>query len=255
MNGLEDKTFIIAGGATGIGAATAVKLGLEGANVVIGDVNIDGARKTAAELPSTGEAAAVEFDLADNDSVQNLIDHAIERFGPVSGLYNVGADLSPQNMGTDTDILTVDLEVWRRTLDVNLLGYVRTTRAVLPHFLESGGGAIVNTSSGAAFAGEDTRAAYGASKAAVNSLTRHVARTWGHQGVRCNAVTPGMVMGESQKQQNDVELQATLMRMVSLGRLGEPSDLANTVAFLLSTESDWVSGQVWNIDGGMTFRD
>jgi len=255
MNGLEGNTYVVAGGATGIGAATARKLVAEGANVVVGDINIARATQTAAELQGPGRAVAVEFDLADDASVQHLVDQAVEQFGQIAGLYNVGADLSPQNLGNDLDILTVDLDVWRRTLDVNLLGYVRTIRAVLPHFLDAGAGAIVNTSSGAAFAGESTRAAYGASKAAVNSLTRHVARTWGHQGVRCNAVTPGMVMGESQKQQNDTELQAMLLQMVSLGRLGEPADLANVVAFLLSTDSAWVSGQVWNVDGGMSFRD
>ncbi|MBU6536714.1 SDR family NAD(P)-dependent oxidoreductase [Streptomyces sp. NPDC057245] len=256
MNGLEGNAFIVAGGATGIGAATARRLAEEGANVVIGDINIARARQTASVLSGVGgEVFAVEFDLASDASVDRLVAHSIERFGTVAGLYNVGADLSAKNLGQDLDILAVDLAVWERTLDVNLLGYVRTIRAILPHFLETGRGAIVNTSSGAAFAGEDARAAYAASKAGVNALTRHVARTWGKQGVRCNAVTPGMVMGETQTAQNDDTLQNTLLAMTSLGRLGEPADLANTVAFLLSAESSWISGQVWNIDGGMTFRD
>lgn len=256
MYTLAERAFIVAGGATGIGAATAAKIAAEGGKVVIGDLNRGRAEETAERLRSTGaDAVAVEFDLADDASVDRLVARSVEEFGTVSGLYNVGADLSPANLGSDFDILTVDLAVWRRTLEVNLLGYVRTIRSLLPHLLENGGGSIVNTSSGAAFGGEDARAAYAASKAGVNALTRHVARKWGHQGVRCNAVTPGLVMGETQKQQNDVQLEQMMTAMASTGRLGEPADLANVITFLLSPESSWVTGQVWNVDGGVAFRD
>ncbi len=146
MRGLKDKAFLIAGGATGIGAATAKRLAGEGAYVAIGDVNIAGATATAEQITeSGGRAIAVEFDLADAKSVQNLVDRTIAEFGGIHGLHNVGADLSDHNLGRDATILDTDMDVWLRTLDVNLLGYVRTIRAVLPHLLAQGGGSIVNT--------------------------------------------------------------------------------------------------------------
>jgi NAD(P)-dependent dehydrogenase (short-subunit alcohol dehydrogenase family) len=146
------------------------------------------------------------------------------------------------------------MDVWQRTLDVNLLGYVRTSRAVLPHLLEQGGGSIVNTSSGTAVGGDASRVAYGVSKAAVNQLTRHIAINWGGDGIRCNGVMPGLVMGETVKNQNDLALQEAFLTAARTTRLGEPADLAAVTAFLLSGEAEWINGQVWFIGGGAHLR-
>ena len=143
MRGISGKTFIVAGGATGIGAGTAKRLAADGANVAVGDVNVAGAEATADAVNAAGgRAIAVGFDLADDDSVRHLVDATVTEFGSVHGLFNVGADLSEENLGRDATVLDTDLEVWRRTLDVNLLGYVRTIRAVLPHLRAQGGGSI-----------------------------------------------------------------------------------------------------------------
>ena len=149
----------------------------------------------------------------------------------------MGADLSPGNLGRDTTLLDTDIDVWHRTLDVNLLGYVRTSRAVIPHFVEQGGGSIVKTSSGAALGTDPSHVAYGASKAAVNHLTRHIAVNWGKQGIRYNGVMPDLVMGETQKQQNDQQLQQAFLMAARTTRLRDPSDLAAITIFLLSDES------------------
>ncbi|HYB80370.1 MAG TPA: SDR family oxidoreductase [Mycobacterium sp.] len=255
MRGLKDKTFLIAGGATGIGAATAKRLAGEGAYVAIGDINIAGATATADQIDkSGGHAIAVEFDLADTQSVQNLVNRTIKEFGQIHGLHNVGADLSDHNLGHDTTILDTDMDVWQRTLDVNLLGYVRTIRAVLPHLLEQGGGSIVNTSSGAALGSDPQHVAYGASKAAVNHLTRHVAVNWGKHNIRSNGVMPGLVMGETQERQNDTQLQQAFLMFGKTTRLGKPDDLAAITTFLLSEEAEWITGQVWYIGGGSHLR-
>ncbi len=255
MRGLQDKTFLIAGGATGIGAATAQRLADEGACVAVGDVNFDGATATAERITqSGGRAIAVEFDLADERSVQLLVDRTIKEFGAIHGLHNVGADLSEHNLGRDSTILETDMDVWSRTLDVNLLGYVRTIRAVLPHLLEGGGGSIVNTSSGAALGSDPQHVAYGASKAAVNHLTRHVAVNWGKHNIRSNGVMPGLVMGETQERQNDLQLQQAFLMFGKTTRLGKPDDLAAVTTFLLSEEAEWVTGQVWYIGGGSHLR-
>ncbi|ROZ52945.1 SDR family oxidoreductase [Rhodococcus sp. WS1] len=257
MRGLAGKTFIVAGGATGIGAGTAERLAEEGANVVIGDINITGAVATAEKIRENGGVAlAVGFDLADDDSVRELIARAVAEFGGLHGLHNVGADLSPNNLGRDKTLVDTDLDVWTRTMDVNVVGYVRTCRAALPHLLDQGGGSIVNTSSGAAVSSSDgKRPAYSASKAGVNSLTRHIARNWGPKGIRCNGVMPGYVMGELQRKHNDVELQQMFLSMVPTTRLGEPRDLGAAVAFLLSDDAEWINGQTWAIDGGANMRE
>lgn len=255
MRGLQGKAFIVAGGATGIGARTAERLASEGASVTVGDINIAGAKATVARITqSGGRAIAVHFDLADEGSIQDLVDLTIAEFGAVHGLHNVGADLSAENLGRDTTLLDTDFDVWHRTLDVNLLGYVRTSRAVLPHLLGQGGGSIVNTSSGGSLGTDPMHVAYNASKAAVNQLTRHIANNWGARGVRCNGVMPGLVMGETQKRQNDVQLQQMFLKAAKVTRLGEPRDLAAITAFLLSDEAEWINGQVWYIGGASHMR-
>ncbi|MGW0704468.1 SDR family NAD(P)-dependent oxidoreductase [Streptomyces sp. NPDC002643] len=148
----------------------------------------------------------------------------------------------------------MDLAVWRRTFEVNLFGYALTGRAVIPHLLAEGGGAIVNTSSGSAWIGEPERPAYGASKAAVNALTRHIASAWGKQGIRRNTVAPGVTMTEQAQQQVGEELKTMVLGMVRSPRLGLPNDPAAAASFLLSDDAAWVNGQAWSIDGGMTIR-
>lgn len=255
MQGLAGKTFIVAGGATGIGAGTARRLAAEGACVAVGDVNLDGASATVDDITRAGgRAVAVEFDLADDASVQHLVEETVAEFGAVHGLHNVGADLSEQNLGRDKTLLDTDFDVWQRTLDVNLLGYVRTSRAVLPHLLERGGGSIVNTSSGGSLGTDPMHVAYNAAKAAVNQLTRHIANNWGAAGIRCNAVMPGLVMGETQERQNDVLMQQMFLKAAKVTRLGTPGDLAAVTAFLLSDEAEWINGQTWYIGGASHMR-
>jgi NAD(P)-dependent dehydrogenase (short-subunit alcohol dehydrogenase family) len=255
MRGLKDKVFIVAGAATGIGAGTAQRLAEEGALVAVGDINIAGATATAEAIAASGgRAIAVEFDLADEQSVHQLVDRTVAEFGAVHGLHNVGADLSDDNLGRDTTLLDTDMAVWQRTLDVNLLGYVRTSRAVLPQLLEQGGGSILNTSSGGSLGTDPMHAAYNAAKAAVNQLTRHVAVNWGGRGIRCNGVMPGLVMGETQERHDNRELQQMFINAARTTRLGKPADLAAISAFLLSDDAEWINGQVWYIGGGAHLR-
>lgn len=255
MHALNGKTFIVAGGATGIGAGVATRLASEGARVAVGDINIRGAELTVEQITNAGGASiAVEFDLADDDSIRHLFDVTMSEFGTIHGLANVGADLSENNIGRDTTVLETSFDVWRRTLDVNLLGFVRTIRTVLPHLLRNGGGSIVNTSSGGSLGTDPMHVAYNCSKAAVNQLTRHVANNYGTQGIRSNAVMPGLVMGETQERQNDTQLQEMFIAAAKTTRLGRPADLAAITAFLLSDEAEWINGQTWYIGGAAHMR-
>lgn len=250
MSGLDGKVVVVAGGATGIGARTAVRLAEQGAKVVVGDVNGPGAKETAAGIVSAGGAAtAVTFDIVDEASVEALFRTAVDTYGGIDHLFNVAADLSDDTIGRDSNIVDIDLAVWDRTITVNLRGFLLTMRAAIPLMLERGGGAIVNTSSDAAYMGEPQRPSYAAAKAAVLALTRHVANRWGREGIRCNAVAPGLVVSHQSKLVGN-EFWEQLRLSNPMGRLGTPDDIATAVVFLMSDEASWVNGQTHRIDGG-----
>jgi NAD(P)-dependent dehydrogenase (short-subunit alcohol dehydrogenase family) len=254
LQGLTDKVAIVVGGATGIGAATAARLGGEGCRVVIGDIAADAARQTAERIAAAGGTAThVAFDLADPGSVANLIDAAATTYDGVDLLFNVGADMSA--IRADTDVVDIDFDVWDRVMTVNLRGYVAAMKYAIPRMLGRGGGAIVNMSSAAAFQGEPARPAYATAKAGIGALTRHVASRWGKEGIRCNAVAPGFTATEAIRSVPQwPDLQAGALKRIRGTRVGDPDDIAALVAFLLSEEGEWINGQVVNIDGGTVLR-
>jgi len=153
----------------------------------------------------------------------------------------------------DTDALSVPLEVYDRTMAVNQRGYLLCTRHALPHLIQARG-AIVYTSSAAAFAGEPERVAYAMSKAAVNALMRHVATRWGKQGVRANAITPGFVCTEQIKNAVTPEFEKMMLAHSRSPRLGESRDVAAMVAMLFSEDGEWINGQTLSVDGGAILR-
>ena len=254
LRGLTDKVAVVVGGASGIGAATAARLGGEGCRVVVGDIAKDAARLTAERIAAAGGTAIhVAFDLADPDSVADLIHTAATTYDGVDLLFNVGADMSA--IRADTDVVDIDFDVWDRVMAVNLRGYVAAMKYAVPRMLGRGGGAIVNMSSAAAFQGEPARPAYATAKAGIGALTRHVASRWGKEGVRCNAVAPGFTATEVIRSVPQwPELQAAALKRIRGTRVGDPDDIASLVAFLLSEEGAWINGQVVNIDGGTVLR-
>jgi NAD(P)-dependent dehydrogenase (short-subunit alcohol dehydrogenase family) len=254
LRGLDDKVAVVVGGATGIGAATAARLGDEGCRVVVGDIAADAARQTAARIVAAGGTAVhVAFDLSDPASVAGLIDTAATTYDGVDLLFNVGADMS--TIRSDTDVVEIDFGVWDRVMAVNLRGYVAALKYTIPAMLRRGGGAIVNMSSAAAFQGEPARPAYASAKAGIGALTRHVASRWGKEGIRCNAVAPGFTATEAIRSVPQwPKLQAAALKRIRGARVGDPGDVAGLVAFLLSEEGEWINGQVVNIDGGTVLR-
>jgi NAD(P)-dependent dehydrogenase (short-subunit alcohol dehydrogenase family) len=255
LRGLTEKIVIVAGGASGIGAATARRLAEEGAHVMVGDLDGEGAAKLAAEIEEKGgRAAAHRFDIADEEACASLVAATVETFGGVDGLFNVAADLSADTLGRDTDLVDVPLEVWRRSLEVNLTGYFLTARHAVPAMLMRGGGAIVNTISGLVLYGDRNRVAYGASKSGVVALSKHIATRWGKEGIRCNVVAPGLVMTENSMMNNPEGYRAKVFEMLRSPRFGRPEDIAAAVTFLLSADGEWINGQVLPVNGGTGLR-
>ncbi len=254
LRGLPGKVAVVAGGASGLGAATAARLAQEGCRVVVGDVAVDASVEIAERISDAGGTAVpVVFDLADPSSVSDLIGAAVESFGALDLLFNVGADMS--TLRADTDVVDIDLDVWDRVMTVSLRGYLASMKHAIPAMLRQGGGAIVNMSSAAAFQGEPARPAYATAKAGIGALTRHVASRWGKEGIRCNAVAPGFTATETIRNAPQwPELEVAALRRIRGTRVGRPEDVAALVAFLLSDEGEWINGQVVNIDGGTVLR-
>lgn len=253
MRGLLGKVAVIAGGGTGIGAATAIRLAEEGVSVAIGDINIDAAQAVAARIVAAGgRAIAVRFDVTDDASVKALVQAAVETYGGIDLMHANAADLSL--CLTDTDAVDVALDLFDRTIEVNLRGQLLCTRHAIPALLKRGGGAIVYTSSGAAYVGEPVRVSYAISKSGINALMRHVASRWGKDGIRSNAIAPGLVMTDNALQNMPKERQDEMLAIGRSVRLGRPADIASMVAMLMSDDGDWINGQVLSVDGGITMR-
>ncbi|MCP5364468.1 MAG: SDR family oxidoreductase [Hyphomicrobiales bacterium] len=254
MNGLADKIIVIAGAATGIGLATARRLAAEGAKVAIGDINAVGAQEAAQQIcDAGGEAIAIQYDQACEISTEKLIGQAIAHYGRLDGMHANAADLRQEIFSRDVDVLRMDVAIWERTLRVNLIGYATLIRAALPHLLERDGGSIVctTTSTNSPPIGRDTApVAYSSSKAGVNAMCRHVASRWGQEGIRCNAVAPGVVLTETAIAVTPPEFIEELKAGLRSPRLGVPEDIAGAVAYLLSDDGAWINGQILGVNGG-----
>jgi NAD(P)-dependent dehydrogenase (short-subunit alcohol dehydrogenase family) len=255
MRGLKGKRVIIGGGATGMGAALAVRLLTEGANVLVGDINDAGLKKLAGEMAGKGNGLTQVFDLADEASILKLVGRAAEEFKGIDGLVITGADLSKATLGNDNDLMHMDPKIWERTFKVNVLGHALLMKATIPHMKAAGGGSIVSVSSGAAYAGSGFMPAYAVSKAGLHALARHTARIAGKDNIRCNVVAPGTVLTEGAAVNMTDDMKQHALSTMALTRLGAADDLASALAFLISDEASWLTGQVISVNGGTHFRD
>jgi NAD(P)-dependent dehydrogenase (short-subunit alcohol dehydrogenase family) len=256
MDGLKGKVALVAGGANGVGRATALRLAREGAKVVVSDLDEAGAAAVGELIrDSGGEAVAVPLDLRSEASVTAAVAAATDRYGHIDLLHNVG--FSAVHVTTkDFDILTTALADFDETLAVTLRGYVLTCRAVIPGMVANGGGAIVNTSSLAALRSLPTglRYSYSIAKSGLGPLSQHIAVRYGKDGVRCNTAALGMVVSESFKKTMTPERIRVSQEAVLVPKPAEPDDIAAAVVFLLSDDARYITGQVINVDGGASAR-
>lgn len=244
----DGQVAIVTGGASGIGEATCRRLVAEGARVVIADVNADAAQTLAEQLGTS--ASAVAFDAADVASVQRLVQGTVDRHGRLDVLHNNAALSAPAVHAADRNAIDIEFDLWDRVMAVNLRGYLAGCKYALPTMIQQGRGAIVNTASTGGFAGDITRLAYGVSKAAIIGLTRQIATHHGAQGVRCNAVAPGLVLTPGVRGAAAAVIDV-IQRHLLVPEFGEPEDIAALVCFLASAEARYINGQTYIADGGM----
>jgi 3-oxoacyl-[acyl-carrier protein] reductase len=249
MQRFEDKVAIVTGAARGIGEAYARALAREGARVVVGDLDDEGASKVAASIEADGGvAAATRVDVSDPESTKAMAAFAAERFGGIDHLVNNAAIYG----GMKLDILlTVDWDYYKRFMDVNLNGALLCARASWPAMKERGGGSIVNQSSTASwmYAGY-----YGLAKVGINGLTQQLARELGGSNIRINAIAPGPIDTEATRNTVPPQIMEQIVSQLPLARMGTPDDLVGLCLFLLSDDASWITGQIFNVDGGQVFR-
>ncbi|QKS00288.1 SDR family oxidoreductase [Sphingomonas sp. CL5.1] len=248
---LDGKVAIVTGaGGRGnsIGAAYAKGLAAAGANVVVADLNPDGAKAVADEIGAA--ALPLRVDIADRASVDAMTAAAVEKFGGIDILVN-NAALMIEAVGTPT--IQTSPEAWERLLSVNLTGALNCAQAVVPSMVARGGGRIVNQLSAGAFPAQTS---YGVSKVALLGLTTTLATELGGSGIAVNAIAPGMTMSDAGRALTPAEspyVQAAEARVVMRPR-GDPDELVGALLLLVSPAGSWITGQVINVDGGFILR-
>lgn len=262
---LQDKVAIITGGNSGIGETTAHTFAREGAKVALMARRVEQGEAVANAINDTGgEAAFFPCDVRQNDSVKTAVESAVNRFERIDILFNNAGGGAGSNFPDEPD------EEWLRVIEVNLTGTFYMSKAVWPHLVAAGGGAVVNMSSLAAQRGFSpamrgefgaTSSSYYAAKAGVDALTRYMAGVGGEHNIRVNCVRPGQILtpGATRGTSNDPDGgHHVFEKMFNFAQIvqgpGLPEDVANVVLFLVSDDSRFVTAEIINIDGGVAAK-
>lgn len=254
MNGFNEKTIIVTGGASGIGGAACRKLAEEGANVAITDIQDSAGEALADEINENGGTARYwNLDVTDEKRIETVFAEVNETFGGIDGLVN-NAGISGVDKPTDQ----VTKKEWEQVMKINVDGVFLCTKYVISHMKENGGGSIVNVSSIYGLIGNKDLPPYHASKGAVRLMTKNDALTYAEDNIRINSVHPGFIdtplVDELAERKNisAEEFRSQLDSLHPMGHIGQPEDIANGIAFLASDEAAFMTGSELVIDGGYT---
>ena len=253
MKGLENKVIIVTGGAGGIGSATCRRLAKEGAKVAIFDMNLDAAKQLENEINQYGKAFAIQCDITQNSIVEEAVQKTEAELGPIDGLVN--------NAGWDVfkPFIKSTPEEWDKLIQINLIGMLNMHYAVLKGMVARNSGSIVNIASDAARVGSSGEAVYAACKGGLVSFSKTLAREHSRHNIKVNVICPGptdtaLLAGVTEGASNPEKLRDAFIRAIPLGRLGQPEDLASSIAFFLSDEASFITGQVLSVSGGLTMN-
>ncbi|MED3660365.1 3-oxoacyl-[acyl-carrier-protein] reductase [Ureibacillus sp. FSL K6-8385] len=246
MGKLEGKTAVVTGASRGIGRAIALELAKEGANVV---VNYSGSKEKAEQvvneiLEMGRKAIAVQANVADNDSVQNLMKKALEEFGSIDILVN-NAGITRDNL-----LMRMKEEEWDEVIQTNLKGVFLCTKAVTRQMMKQRSGRIINIASVVGVTGNAGQANYTAAKAGVIGLTKTAARELASRNILVNAVAPGFITTEMTDALPE-DVKTSMLSQIPLGKFGKPEQVAKAVVFLASDDAEYITGQVLHVDGGI----
>lgn len=242
---LKDKVAIITGGAGGIGLAAVQKFVEEGAYVVIADYNEKAGMQVQENFVNEERPVLfIQTDTGDRGGVEALVNTTIEKYGRIDILVN--------NAGTTKDAMLIKMteQQFDDVININLKGVFNCTQCVIPYMISQGSGKIINTSSVSGVYGNVGQTNYAASKAALIGMTKTWAKEFGRKGIHVNAVAPGFTL-TPMVQKMPEEVLEKMEAAVSLRRLGKPEDIANAYLFLASNESDYITGHVLHVDGGI----
>ncbi|MDX8045518.1 SDR family NAD(P)-dependent oxidoreductase [Gracilibacillus sp. S3-1-1] len=242
---LQDKVAIVSGASRGIGRQTALTLAWHGASLVISGTKVDLLNEVAGKVNEMGRKCMVSVgDVTNFETATKVVSQAIKEYGHIDILINNAG----MNMRTST--LDMDIEDWKKVMDVNLNGNIYFCKAVLPYMIKQNYGKIVNVSSTTAKSGhKNAIPAYGASKAGIDYLTKHLAIEMAEYNIYVNGVSPGPVETDMIKQWSD-EYYQTVVSKIPLKKLGKPQNVADVILFLASFMSDFITGETININGG-----
>ena len=249
MKRFADRVAIVTGGASGIGRAAALQLAAEGAEVVVADIDMDGAEKVAREICGDGGSARPgHVDVTNANTAVALIEETLARHSHIDILVsNAGWDRAKPFVDTDE-------EFWDRVIDVNFRGHLVMTKAVVPAMIERGYGRIVTVASDAGRVGSTGEVVYSGAKGGVIAFTKGLAREVARSGINVNCVAPGLtdtplLTGISEGAE---KLMAAIVRSIPLGRVGRPDEVARAILFFASPDADYITGQTLSVNGGLT---
>ncbi|NTI78493.1 SDR family NAD(P)-dependent oxidoreductase [Rhizobium rhizogenes] len=248
---LKGLVAVVTGGAGGIGSATCRVLAERGASVAVADLDGERAQAVAEAINAGGgKAIGLSVDIGDEASIVAMFTATLKVFGRLDIIDNNAALLTQDYAQRDLDIARMETQVWDRTFQVNTRGTMLCCREALKIMEVQGSGVIINTASNLALQGNVIQAAYSASKAAVIQLTRSIATSHGRRGIRCNAVLPGLTGSKAALENLPPRLREIVKEETLTPYLGDPIDIAFTVAFLASAEARYITGQTIVADGG-----